>query len=235
MRFALLLSMLASLALGQARPPSASDYLAAHLDGTETFTGAKTFAASLRTTAGQKLTFDGATEAKYLSSNGTTLTLTGLTFTSATQGSTIAGLTASGYLESTAILYVRGQFNYITNDNGTDPLRLYDNDAVCVGDTTGTDCDGTLKAGTVTAGDLKALVVHGTGTSQQAIETASGSFAAAAAVISFTTAFAATPVCTCTATTVLVPCSFTTGPSTTGVTLAGTGTDGYNLICVGRK
>lgn len=163
MKISVLLALLASTALGQgyssiSSPSSIAAGGGVTLATAQTITGAKTFSAallttaSLRTTQGQKLTFDGATEAKYLSSNGTTLTLTGLTFTAATQGSTIAGLTVSGYLESTAILYVRGALNYITNDNGSDPLRLYDDNAVCVGNTTGTDCDGALQTGTLKIG-----------------------------------------------------------------------------------
>lgn len=62
---------------------------------TATFSGNVLFSASLRTTAGQKLTFDGATEAKYLSSDGTTLTLTGLGVNAPTF--TVSGATGNGY------------------------------------------------------------------------------------------------------------------------------------------
>jgi len=118
-------------------------------------------------TQGARFNLDGATGSKYFSSNGTTLTLTGTSLTVATSGSTITGLTVPSYLESTGILYVRGQFNYITNDTSTYQLRLFDDDAVCVGNTTGTDCDGALQTGTLKVGLTGTLIsasIRGTGT-----------------------------------------------------------------------
>jgi len=51
---------------------------AAAFSNATTFSAAATFLAAAQTTQGQKLTFDGATGAKYFTSDGSTLSLTGL-------------------------------------------------------------------------------------------------------------------------------------------------------------
>lgn len=62
--------------------------------------------------------------------------------------SVIANLTTISYLVSGHIIYNRGPVasTYLTNDNGTDPLFVNDLQGLCVGDLTGTECDGELKA-----------------------------------------------------------------------------------------
>lgn len=145
----LILSLIASTALAQSEPLTTSATGGVSLSTSQTITGAKTFSATLlttgnlQTTQGQKLTFDGATEAKYLSSDGTTLTLTGLAFTAATSVTTnhlvltgildlyngttnlrydsyiSNGATAIGHRFNTAATYSTAGANLATFENNT--------------------------------------------------------------------------------------------------------------------
>lgn len=108
--------------------------------GTATFSGAigsTSFNASAASGAkafsslqGARTNFDGATGAKYISSDGTTLTFTGL-------GATITGN-----------LFAQSS---ITNNSGVLPVLLNDVHGTCIGDGTGTNCDGALTIASATA------------------------------------------------------------------------------------
>lgn len=196
----ILLVLLGTTAFGQARPPSAADWLAAHLAGAETFTGAKTFSVAI---------LSGVASG----SNAVALTT----------GQRIYG--GNGYWYMDAV----GGGRWITL------VGLYIGGTISSGTSMDSSGDITAQGNLVAAGSLKAPVVHGAATALQAIEAGTASFAAAVGTVSFTTAFAAAPVCTCSAATVAVPCSVSIAPSTSGVTFAGTGTDAFYYICIGRK
>lgn len=86
MRALLLVALLALPAFAQETldtfqaPATASALGVPTLAGANTFLAANRFSASLQLDQGQKLSLNGATETKYLSSDGTVLTLTGLNF-----------------------------------------------------------------------------------------------------------------------------------------------------------
>lgn len=92
---AILLSLIASTALAQGYSAGISVSTSATA---QKFTAlAPSAANAVEIKQGAKLCFDSSTCTKYLSSNGTTLTLTGLTLTMATDIS-VAGITASGFV-----------------------------------------------------------------------------------------------------------------------------------------
>jgi hypothetical protein len=113
----------------------------------------RNFTADISVPSASKVCFDGAACTiywQYTSStlnSGTNVLTTGTVsaagFTQTGGATTLSGVTISNYLVDTGIFYIRGASNYITNDNGTDPVRVLDAEGFCVGDLTGVNCDGT--------------------------------------------------------------------------------------------
>lgn len=176
MKISVLLALLASTAFGQgyssiSSPSSIAAGGGVTLATAQTITGAKTFSAallttaSLRTTQGQKLTFDGATEAKYLSSDGTTLTLTGLNFSPAAgkklclgpqcltyfdtpDGATNVTINTNGWAFITSAQLIAGAGvsaftgNPSLTNNSSTPLRITTGNALLLASSSGGLCIG---------------------------------------------------------------------------------------------
>jgi hypothetical protein len=102
---------------------------------TGAFSGAVTTSAALQTTQGQKLTFDGAAGAKYLSSDGTTLTLTGLNLSAGVIGGTTSVQTPLllGPSGNTRIQFASGNSttykDAVASPGATDVAHIFDTSA----------------------------------------------------------------------------------------------------------
>lgn len=133
---------------------------------TGVFSGALLTTASLRTTAGQKLTFDGATEAKYVSSDGTTLGLTGLNMSVASNNklcmdsgtcTTYATWDGSNWLfyrSGAQQFYLNGQLNLVVvgdfkagigNSTASTPLTINDAEGLALTPKSLATCSASLE------------------------------------------------------------------------------------------
>lgn len=108
----------------------------------------------------------------YLTYDGSSIAGVGASFGNASGAqlgnSSINGLGVTTFLVVTgAPLYMRGPktSTYILNDNSTDPVFVNDLEGLCVGNGTGTECDGAMNAGTTrigTAGTPISASIRGT-------------------------------------------------------------------------